>query len=104
MKFEIGALKARLKHGIPTFFGCVMDCRTGMVMEAYKDAGLDTVMIDREHTCLDPGQCAGIDPGGPFGRSSVHGSCVSFGLWDRTKINFPSFHSRGRFSANLFVA
>ncbi|MDD3155333.1 MAG: aldolase/citrate lyase family protein [Victivallaceae bacterium] len=53
MYFETGKLKARLRSGSPTFFGCVMDCRTGMVMEAYKHAGLDAVMIDREHTCLD---------------------------------------------------
>lgn len=53
MHYGIGTLKAKLKSGRPVFFGCVMDCRTGMVIEAYKESGLDAVLIDREHTALD---------------------------------------------------
>ncbi len=53
MHYSIGKLKRLLHSGNPVFFGCVMDCRTGMIMEAYRDSGLDAVMIDREHTALD---------------------------------------------------
>src|SRR5664279_5265739 len=34
-------------------FGCVMDSRSGAVIEMYQEAGFDAVMIDREHTALN---------------------------------------------------
>jgi 2-keto-3-deoxy-L-rhamnonate aldolase RhmA len=34
-------------------FGCVMDSRSGAVIEMYQETGYDAVMIDREHTALN---------------------------------------------------
>jgi 2-keto-3-deoxy-L-rhamnonate aldolase RhmA len=53
MKGGTGILKQRFGSGETSFCACVMDCTSGAVMEAYKDAGFDYVMIDREHTALN---------------------------------------------------
>ncbi len=48
-----GELKRRIAAREFLVAGCVMDSRSGAVIEAYKDAGYDFVMIDREHTALN---------------------------------------------------
>lgn len=53
MRGGTGKLKKRVSDGDILVFGCVMDSRSGSVIEAYKDAGYDAVMIDREHTALN---------------------------------------------------
>jgi len=53
MRYGIGKLKARIKQKKPVFFGCVMESRTGATVEGYHEAGLDALMIDREHSSLD---------------------------------------------------
>ena len=53
MKCRDGSLKQRIAKGDFLFAGCVMDSRTGAVIEAYEEAGYDYVLIDREHTTFD---------------------------------------------------
>ncbi len=53
MRWGKGTLKKRIAAKEKLVGGCVMDCRSGAVIEAYKDAGFDFVMIDREHTGLN---------------------------------------------------
>jgi 2-keto-3-deoxy-L-rhamnonate aldolase RhmA len=53
MKCRDGSLKQKIASGNYVFAGCVMDSRTGAVIEAYEEAGYDYVMIDREHTTFD---------------------------------------------------
>jgi len=48
-------LKERIRNNEILFTGCIQDCRSGAVIEAYHHAGFDAVMIDREHTALDRG-------------------------------------------------
>jgi len=53
MKFGNGQFKKRICDRDFLIGGCVMDSRSGAVIEAYKEAGFDFVMIDREHTALN---------------------------------------------------
>ncbi len=53
MRSGDGKLKQRIKDQDLLLGGCVMDLRSGAVIEAYSDAGLDFVMVDREHTGLN---------------------------------------------------
>lgn len=53
MKGCTGKLKQRIKNGDILFFGCVMDCRSGTVIEMYHETGYDAVLIDREHTAFN---------------------------------------------------
>lgn len=46
-------LKKRVKNGELLLVGCIMDSRSGAVVEAYHECGYDLVMIDREHTALN---------------------------------------------------
>ena len=48
-----GILKKRIENREFLIAGCVMDSRSGAVIEAYHEAGYDFVMIDREHTGLN---------------------------------------------------
>jgi len=48
-----GKLKERVAARDILVGGCVMDSRSGAVIEAYHEAGFDFVMIDREHTALN---------------------------------------------------
>jgi 2-keto-3-deoxy-L-rhamnonate aldolase RhmA len=47
-----GKLKQRIADRDFLIAGCVMDSRSGAVIEAYQEAGFDFVLIDREHTAL----------------------------------------------------
>jgi len=53
MRFGNGKLKERIGTSDVLIGGCVMDSRSGAVIEAYQEAGFDFVMIDREHTALN---------------------------------------------------
>jgi len=48
-----GKLKQRIANRDFLVGGCVMDSRSGAVIEAYQEAGFDFVLIDREHTALN---------------------------------------------------
>lgn len=48
-----GDLKRRVKSGDVLITGCVMDSRSGAVVEMYHECGYDLIMIDREHTLLN---------------------------------------------------
>lgn len=48
-----GKLKKRIADRDYLVAGCVMDSRSGAVIEAYQEAGFDFVLIDREHTALN---------------------------------------------------
>ena len=48
-----GVLKQRIERREYLVGGCIMDSRSGAVIEAYKEAGYDFAMIDREHTALN---------------------------------------------------
>lgn len=53
MRCGNGKLKERVAARDILVGGCVMDSRSGAVIEAYHEAGFDFVMIDREHTALN---------------------------------------------------
>jgi len=53
MQFGNGVFKKRIENREFLIAGCVMDSRSGAVIEAYQEAGFDFVMIDREHTALN---------------------------------------------------
>ena len=53
MRCGNGKLKQRIVARDYLVGGCVMDSRSGAVIEAYQEAGFDFVMIDREHTALN---------------------------------------------------
>jgi 4-hydroxy-2-oxoheptanedioate aldolase len=53
MKGCAGLLKKRVKNKDILLTGCIMDCRSGAVVEMYHEVGFDVVMIDREHTLLN---------------------------------------------------
>ncbi len=53
MKGLTGKLKERVKRKETLIAGCVMDSRSGAVMEMYQDCGYDMALIDREHTALN---------------------------------------------------
>lgn len=53
MRWGNGKLKQRIAAREFLVAGCVMDSRSGAVIEAYQEAGFDYVMIDREHTALN---------------------------------------------------
>jgi 2-keto-3-deoxy-L-rhamnonate aldolase RhmA len=46
-------LRQRVDQGELLVFGCVMDSRSGAVIEMYHETGYDGVLIDREHTALN---------------------------------------------------
>ncbi|MCG3147165.1 MAG: 4-hydroxy-2-oxo-heptane-1,7-dioate aldolase [Verrucomicrobiae bacterium] len=48
-----GELMRRVKRRDFLLTGCIMDSRSGAVVEMYHDCGYDVVMIDREHTLLN---------------------------------------------------
>jgi 2-keto-3-deoxy-L-rhamnonate aldolase RhmA len=48
-----GLLKRRVKNQEILITGCVVDCRSGSVVEMYHEYGYDLIMIDREHTMLN---------------------------------------------------
>jgi len=48
-----GQLMNRVKNGDLLLFGCIMDSRSGSVVEMYHECGYDAVLIDREHTALN---------------------------------------------------
>ncbi len=48
-----GQLMKRVKNRDLLITGCVMDSRSGAVIEMYHECGYDVVMIDREHTLLN---------------------------------------------------
>ena len=52
MKGCTGKLKERVKKKEVLITGCIMDSRSGAVVEMYHEVGLDIVMIDMEHTLL----------------------------------------------------
>jgi 2-dehydro-3-deoxyglucarate aldolase/4-hydroxy-2-oxoheptanedioate aldolase len=43
----------RIRNNDILIFGCVMDSRSGAIIEAYKETGYDVVFIDCEHTALN---------------------------------------------------
>lgn len=53
MQGGTGALRRRVKNGEFLVAAAVVDCRSGAVIEAYKAAGYDYILIDREHTALN---------------------------------------------------
>lgn len=53
MKGCTGTLKRRVASGETLLFGCVMDSRSGSVIEMYHETGFDAVMLDREHASLN---------------------------------------------------
>jgi len=53
MKGGTGKLRQRVKRGDFLLSACIMDCRSGAVVEAYHEAGFDYIMVDREHTALN---------------------------------------------------
>ena len=53
MKGFTGELKRRVKRKETLIFGCIMDSRSGAVVEMYHETGFDAIMIDREHTALN---------------------------------------------------
>jgi len=50
MKGCTGKLKQRVKNRDILLHGCVMDCRSGSVIEMYHETGFDVILLDREHT------------------------------------------------------
>ena len=52
MRCGNGKLKQKIANRDFLVGGCVMDSRSGAVIEAYEAAGFDFVLIDREHTAL----------------------------------------------------
>lgn len=48
-----GLLKKRVQKKDLLLVGCIMDSRSGAVVEMYHECGYDVVMIDREHTALN---------------------------------------------------
>ena len=53
MRYGNGELKQRIAARDVLVGGCVMDSRSGAVVEAYHEAGFDFMMVDREHTALN---------------------------------------------------
>jgi len=53
MKGCTGKLKQRVRNRDILLHGCVMDSRSGAVIEMYQATGFDVVFLDREHTALD---------------------------------------------------
>jgi len=53
MKGCTGILKQKVRNREILLHGCVMDCRSGSVMEMYHETGFDVVLLDREHTALN---------------------------------------------------
>jgi 2-keto-3-deoxy-L-rhamnonate aldolase RhmA len=53
MKGFAGELKKRVKAKDTLLTGCIMDSRSGAVVEMYQEIGFDIVLIDREHTALN---------------------------------------------------
>jgi 4-hydroxy-2-oxoheptanedioate aldolase len=53
MRGLTGQLKNRVKNKDILLTGCIMDCRSGSVVEMYHEIGFDVIMIDREHTLLN---------------------------------------------------
>ena len=53
MKGCTGKLKQRVKNRDVLLHGCVMDCRSGSVIEMYHETGFDVILLDREHTALN---------------------------------------------------
>jgi len=47
-----GTLRRRVDGGDLLIFGCIIDSRTGSVVEIFQEAGFDAVLIDREHSAL----------------------------------------------------
>src|ERR1035437_9977658 len=47
------SLMKRIKNRDVMISGCVMDSRSGAVVEMYHECGYDIFMIDREHTLLN---------------------------------------------------
>lgn len=48
-----GALLKRVRNRDLLIAGCIMDSRSGAVVEMYHECGYDIVLIDREHTLLN---------------------------------------------------
>ena len=53
MKGLTGELKKRVRRKDTLITGCIMDSRSGAVVEMYQETGYDLVLIDREHTALN---------------------------------------------------
>ena len=53
MKGCTGKLKQRVRNRDILLHGCVVDSRSGAVVEMYHEIGFDVVFIDREHTALN---------------------------------------------------
>ncbi len=79
MKGLTGKLKERVKRKETLIAGCVMDSRSGAVMEMYQDCGYDMALIDREHTALNSDHPR-TNPHRPGAGSSVHGARGGFVL------------------------
>ena len=52
MKGCTNHLRKRVANGDVLVFGCIHETRSGVMVEAYRDAGYEVIMIDREHTSL----------------------------------------------------
>jgi len=46
-------LITRIRNNDILIFGCIVDSRSGAVVEAFNEVGCDVILIDREHTALD---------------------------------------------------
>ena len=53
MKGLTGKLKERIRYKDTLITGCIMDSRSGAVVEMYQECGYDLILIDREHTALN---------------------------------------------------
>jgi len=53
MRVHTGKLKQMVEARQVIVFGCIQDCRSGAVVEAYHETGYDALLIDREHTPLN---------------------------------------------------
>jgi 4-hydroxy-2-oxoheptanedioate aldolase len=53
MRGLTGELKQRIANKDVLIAGCVMDSRSGAVVEMYHESGYDILLIDREHTLLN---------------------------------------------------
>jgi len=53
MKGCTGQLKKMVKAGDVLLTGCVLDSRSGAVIEMYHEIGFDIILIDREHSGLN---------------------------------------------------
>ncbi len=53
MKGCTGLLKNRVRNKEILLTGCIVDCRSGSVIEMYHEIGFDCILIDREHTLLN---------------------------------------------------